>query len=305
MTTGSDKLPPALRRWAAEQIGIDESASIEQIQAAFFTRLRETNFSPPLAWSCALALLQRGLPEVWRAEHEPARSYWEQLLRGEVEAFAACFFSLDLEARRRRWSKLLAECKPFLPRLAARLQALEPGLQIDATAVPRAGSPVGDLARDVMRLFVLGHAERTAARQALIVEQQREASRWHEAACSLGFRYPRLAALDPALVDFWKQSEQREGRRDELHRRLRNRRQPVVTSSRGTQDNSGRLVFVGAIILMIVFRIIAMLGDAKTSPPRTVPPSRRVVPNRMSNREAREVLQRLKEVNTNSGDENR
>lgn len=300
MTTGSNGLPPALRRWAAEQLGLDEDASAEQAQRAFLARLRESEFSPPPAWASALGLWRQGLPDRWDA-HAAARRIWEGLLRDEVEVFASEFFSLDVGERQRRFRELRASCEPFSPQLSARLAALEKGLEIDAAAVPREGSPVGDLARHVMRLFVLRPAERAATRRALIVESQGATDRWHEAACGLGFRYAPFAALDSALVDYWKEANQREGRRDEFHRRLRSRRQPVVRSNRGSRDGSERLVFVAAIIIFGIFRLIAMFDGSRHSPPQfklppPSPPARDLFPDRPNDRQIQEILKRVEEL---------
>ena len=301
MTTGSNGLPPALRRWAAEQLGLDENFSAGDVQSAFLARLRESDFTPPQAWVSAFHLLQRGLPDRWSADHEAARRSWEELLHEEIESFAAKFFSLDIASRQQRWRELRARCESFSPRLSARLAALEKGLEIDAAAIPREGSPIGDLAREVMRLFVLRPAERAAARRALIIESQGDADRWYEAACGLGFRYAPFAALDPAFVDYWKESNQREGRRDEFHRRLRNKRKPVVTSSRGNHNSSGSLVFVAGLVLFVVLRFIAMFGESARSPQRRLPPpsppARDVI---LSDRQIHDILKRAEELKAKS-----
>ena len=283
MTTDSHGLPPALQRWAAEQLGVDESASPVAVRAAFWGRLREANFLPPSAWRSALSLLQHGLPDHWSGDHEAPRRIWEEVLRAEVETFAAQFFSLPVDSRQQRWRELLASCEPCFPRLSARLAALEVGLRVDATAVPREGSPVGDLARDIMRLFIMRPEERASARLALIVEFERNAEQAYEAAFGLGARYTPLVALDSALVNHLKESKQREGRRDALHRRLRSKRRPVVTSSHKTQGSSRGLAFVIAIVIFVLIRFLALIGDSARSlypTPRPLPLARDIDPNR-------------------------
>lgn len=306
MTTDSDRLPPALRRWAAEQLGVEENATPGEARAAFLARLREANFLPPPAWRSALGLLQHGLPGRWSADDEAARRTWEEALRDEVETYASQFFSLPVDFRQQRWRELLASCELCSPRLSARLIALEGGLRVDATAIPREGSPVGDLARDVMRLFVMRPEERASARLALIVELESNAEQANEAACGLEARYTPLVSLDPALVNHLKESQQRVGRRDALHRRLRSKRRPVVTSSRENNGRSRGLGFAIAIGLFALLRFLTLIGDSARSlhraPPAPVPSTRDVIPNRTDDRQMQDLLERVKKLKVRAGE---
>src|SRR5437016_494535 len=117
------------RRWAAEQLGVEVTASLTEARTALLRRLAESDFVPPPLLPQALAILEGRQAKA--AEREALREEQERL-RSEVEAFAEQFWTLPVDERRRRWEELLSACA-ISPALLARVRELKCGLDIGPT----------------------------------------------------------------------------------------------------------------------------------------------------------------------------
>ncbi len=117
--SGRDEQAGALEdRWAAQHLDLPPEASAAQVRAHALKRLTEEDFSltPETRWAMWVAVKSSSL-----ATHRPAaEADWsqQQFLKGEVEQFAAEFFSLSCDARKRRWRELslATEQSPHLAR---------------------------------------------------------------------------------------------------------------------------------------------------------------------------------------------
>lgn len=203
MTTGTNPDPATLlRRRAAEVLEVSEDATAAEARRAFFRHYREQDFAPPSALRHACGVLTgQPIPAAveaeWRREDEDG-------LRDEVEAFAAAFFTFAVAQRRERWEALLARCTDTPP-LAARLQALQVGLDLDVERLPLGQPFHGELARQVLDTFALPALAQAAARQAFlrrIADPAAAASQraWEKAARYLLAEWPALAGLDTELL---------------------------------------------------------------------------------------------------------
>jgi hypothetical protein len=194
MTTGRNAAAPDLKRWAADQLGLEPEAPPAEAGAALLRRLPAVGFVPPPAWQEALHLLRDGTPPGGLALLGV-----EDRLRREVDDFAVEFFTLPVAERRQCWQGLAARCA-FSPPLTARLRALEPGLRADA-GKPIDGNPrLVRLAGQVRELFVLGPAARAVQRQALLRDLDGDLAEWVAVAGELRTRHGAVADLEPELI---------------------------------------------------------------------------------------------------------
>ncbi len=222
---------PARRRWAAEVLGVRESASPAEVRRAYLGKLRECEFVPPRSWQQALRVLV--------GDPAPAESDVEWLieeedrLRAEVVSFAEEFFTLPVAQRRERWDALLSQCRD-VPPLAARLQALNAGLVVESRALPADQPFAGRLAEHMLESFPLPAPARAAARQRFLrrIEESAADSHkpWEQAARYLRAEWPALAALDDGLVRHVAQLRGHLKRREATHSRSQRNREPVAAS---------------------------------------------------------------------------
>src|SRR5262249_18582312 len=128
----SPELPrPDLTVWASGNLGIPCEASEREARAAMLRKLAEANFVPAQAVQESFEYWTR--PEgdrIFPSLVEQAFVEEENRLRDQVEAFARDFFTLDRDRRRHRHQTLLRQCV-WSPPLTFRLEALEPGLDLD------------------------------------------------------------------------------------------------------------------------------------------------------------------------------
>ncbi len=226
MTTGTNPdAGPALRRWAAEVLGVREDASPAEARRAYLGKLRERDFLPPPSWRQALRLLD-GAPaepdDEWLAEEEDR-------LRTEVASFADEFFTLPAARRRERWDTLLSRCRG-VPQLVVRLQSLKAGLEVESQGLPLDDSPRGRLAEQLLQTFPLPPLARAASRQAFLrrLEESSADSRklWEKAARYLRAEWPAVAALDDELVRYVAGLSSRLRWRRKMHRHCQRGYQP-------------------------------------------------------------------------------
>jgi hypothetical protein len=185
---------PDLSGWARRVLG--DAVDGAPGRAAVLRGLAGHEFVPPPAWQEAFEVAcrpTRGGAPLQGVQDE------EKRLRAVVDAFAATFFHLTPPARRGRWQALQAKCRPF-PRLAARLEALQPGLEADPAGLSDRDSQVRWLAEQAAALFVLRPPDRAVRRQQLLAGLGARGPRLEAAAIRLQKRSPALAALEPDLV---------------------------------------------------------------------------------------------------------
>ena len=182
----------------------------------------------------ALRVLE-GQPKL--AEHdEEWLSEKENRLRAEVESFAEEFFTLPSPQRRERWETLFSRCSDLSP-LAARLQALKAGLEVEIQNPPQNPSLYGRLAGQLLQSFPLQPMAQAVSRQAFLrqieesstVQDQRS---WERSARFLQAEWPVLAALDQELVQDIAKLRSRLKRRSKMHQRSQRQRQATSAGSR-------------------------------------------------------------------------
>jgi hypothetical protein len=265
-----------LRRWARRQVGLGAEWCAER--GAVLRRLAEEEFAPPPGPDYAARVLTGA------ADANPADAGWRQALvdlesdqYAEVEAFAAEFFKLGVEERRRRWHELKGRCTPF-PNLMARLAALEPGVSVKAVDLD---GPAGELGRMVCELFVLRPGPRGRRRRALLDYLEGERPRWEELAEYVRRRRPDLAALEPvflgAFLDRWLYQERVRQAKESRATKPPTSLSPAQGDT-GWGGGNGWLVGVAVMVVLAIIR--AASNPSSPNPPR-VPqvPAPQALPN--------------------------
>jgi hypothetical protein len=247
---------PDLKGWAAAQLAVSADTAPAEVRAVFLRRLAQTNFVPPPLLHRAYGLLhdRQPTPAEDRVGYEAALYAEEVRLREEVETFVQGFFDLLPGDRRRRWEELVDQCA-WSPPLAARLEALEAGLDVLAIDGPETEPLTGQLVQRLRKIVLARPHARALQRQAWreLIEQfpeYRKAARYVRQAC------PRLAALEPGLLDTVQ-------------------RKAVYRKPASTTDAGGFPPWALWPIIVIVLSVIrvASTGPAsKPTQPRFTPP---------------------------------
>jgi len=201
MTTDTAPEKPWQRRWAAEQLGVRETAAGTEARTVFLRRLVESDFVPPQLWPQALAILEgRQTSGAGRraAETTALRAEVERL-RHEVEAFAQRFWNFSVDERRQRWEQLRSTCAN-VPALSAWLERLEHGLDIGPMKVDLDVPLVTDLLRSLRQMYVLRPADWAARRCELLADAGLDVVRWQAAVAAVLREFPETAALQPTLL---------------------------------------------------------------------------------------------------------
>jgi hypothetical protein len=269
MTNGisPDLNDAALVQWATRQLGLDETASETAVRAAVRARLAQDDFLPALRRQQAVQLLCRAdrpkvLPPL-------ALDDEEQRLREEIDEFVQRFFQLGSAERRRQWRALQRQCQLFPP-LAARLGALEAGLDAPGTDALPVEPEARELAEQLQSLFTARPAVRPGLRRSLLKKLEPEMDRWMAAAWDFRAKYPPLVALDARFLEQlanWKQrkKQQARGRRQRIP-------VPVESSSTGggsTGWGGGQYAWLVIVIVVGLLRLLASGGGSNrtTQPP--------------------------------------
>jgi hypothetical protein len=270
MTNGISPDPndTALVQWATRQLGLDETASEDAVRAAVRARLAQDDFLPALRRQQAVQLLCRAdrskvLPPL-------ALDDEEQRLREEIDEFVQRFFQLSNVERRRQWRALQRQCQLFPP-LAARLGALEAGLDAPGTDALPTDPLDRELAEHLQSLFTARRALQPGLRRALLQKLEPEMKRWSAVAWSCETNHPALADLDPQLMQQLANWTQRK----KLQAKGRKQRIPVpVESSGGTGGSSG---WGGGqyawIVIVIVVGLLRLLASGSNSNRSSAPPT--------------------------------
>jgi hypothetical protein len=173
-------------RWA-EELGVPAGATAGAALSAFLRALPASGFAPAPSRVAALnALAGTGAPTGPDAEIE-------ELLRGEVEAFARSYWELEPGERLTRWAELSRRGAD-----APRLRELEPGLDVPRRQL--SGVVAEALAAVMRELFVLPPRERAVRRNTWLAGAVAEEAKWREAFAAVRRDAPALAALDPQLA---------------------------------------------------------------------------------------------------------
>jgi hypothetical protein len=269
-TTMSDALPNP-EQWAARTLGIPEGIDEASARAALLRELASDGFVPPLvrqiAWTAFLDP-QAPLPDA-------ARRAAEVRLRAEIDDFAAEFFSLAPEERGRQWQTLAARAAGSAS-LAARLAALEPGLNVVPPA--QENPKVARLSAAVVSLFVLAPLARAAQRQAVLHGMKADMAAWEAAARVLSKTAPAIAALDSPLMDsirFWQKVQANlEQARAGARPRARSAPKAPVAAPRpsgSSQLPMKTLIWIGIVVIGGGARVCSGLGSHSSNsapPPR-------------------------------------
>jgi hypothetical protein len=197
MTPPSESLGQDLKAWARDKLQLGPTASPEQVRAAYLRQVQDSNGGPNLSAREALLILTErtgGAPPVM------ALDAVEEQIQQVIDSFASRFFAMPIRDRKGEWDRLWARGQG-LPRVAARLDALRPGLSIDVSQLDRA-SPLGQLAQAACESFLLRPTARAIYRQGCCekIFEQRQLHHWKGAGISLRADHPSLAALAPELV---------------------------------------------------------------------------------------------------------
>lgn len=258
MTTTSQEKPQMARRWATKQLDLPSETPVGEARGRLLKQLAQMDFMPPSGWDSALRAsgLAASAVDVDQPAFVPARRGAEELLRTEVEAFAARFFSLPPSARVAHFQELAARSSG-MPAVAARLEAVRPALELPSELPADQPPEVQDLLEQLRRLALLPRQARAARRLAVLKECRRQPGQCLEAARLIQKRFARYAALDSTLVRELTLGDDREKLRERVARQrrkeLRKARPPKVVA----QTSSGNPWWIGiaAVVIINVLRL--------------------------------------------------
>ncbi|MBV9125795.1 MAG: hypothetical protein JO112_20790 [Planctomycetes bacterium] len=273
MTTGNDSPSDQdLRRWAAEQLGMAPDPGWGEVRTKALRRLPEVDFLPPGSWQEAVRVLQGSVldPAGYLRAYESFLQEQEEVLRGEVEEFAAEFFRLPPSKRKERWQEWVRRCRG-IPSLVERLRGLRPGLEVDPGQVAETAAGVRELAQVLGELFVLRPADRAAQRLEWLQRVPDNPAFWEKAARQLRKAYPKVEALEPKLVSrlaSWPADQKVLARK-----RRRGPRWPFPepASRKGGHKTYQRPVFWILIVAFIIIGAVALPPRDTTSNSSSVP----------------------------------
>jgi hypothetical protein len=233
MTTGTSPEPPAaLRRWALAQFDLQPNLATDAARRELLKQLGPIDFVPSSDWDSALRVA--GIAPCdgdWNgAAFAPALRAVEESVRENVDAFAAQFFSLPPEARRVRYQELLGQCMG-MPAAAARLEALQPALEMPCELPVGHAPRVVELLDQTRRLFVLPRQERASRRLAFLRQCRANLSEWNGPASVVQRKFARYAALEPALF----RELSIPGDREKLRQKIARQRKRSLRKTRATQ----------------------------------------------------------------------
>jgi hypothetical protein len=277
MTTGTGRDATWLRRWAAEQLSVPETANVAEARTALLRCLPECDFVPPPPWLRAVAILAgRQLPGAGGRAGEAAVWHEEaQRLRDEVEAFAEQFWTFSIAERRRQWEQLRSTCAG-VPALNARLERLERGLDVRPAQPDGDGPLVVELVSGLPQLVVLRPAERANRRRALLRAAENDMAGWQSAAFRVQSWYPSIAELEPTLLAELALGGSRRQERARMVQDLFRPRRRVVENTAPAPEGP-KLGYGWVVVVMLVLGVLrAGVGglSRSTAPPKPDPPSR-------------------------------
>jgi hypothetical protein len=231
-------------------LGLDPTAPVAETRRALLRIIRaEGFFLDPASQEAVAVLSDRD------AIHAPRLH--EVAARGEVEAFAAEYFDLPAKERRGRWNSLVASCASS-EQLLERLRTLEPGIELDRSAI-RHGTPLVErLASHALDLHLLPPAKRAARRRELVVAIQNDPLIGHRglvrAIRSLRRSFPAVAALAPDLLT--------DLTRPKLDRKIDSPTKGVMSLSK--ESRNWQAIWIGLVCLSSFIRIMSIYHSPKS-----------------------------------------
>jgi|GEM_PF-6789046 len=268
-------------RWA-EQLATSAESTSDEAVAAFLRTLPKGNFLPaPEQVAAVNALAAAALPV------GPDYTV-EQLLRNEVETFAAQYWALAPTERRAAWEDLSRRGANV-----ARLRELEQGLHLLVT--PLADPIAEELAALMRELFVLPPRERSIRRNTWLFVRTAEETKWREAFAAVHREVPALATLDSQLAvalspthaeaalaqaNSARQSALRarddiKDGFDDFGRRMREYQQtakPAASSSGQSRATASFGAFGVLGVVIVLFKILGAIGSSGSTSPKYTPP---------------------------------
>jgi hypothetical protein len=262
---GTNEALPDLAGWARRKLAVAENATARAGHATILRDLATASFVPATDWHEAFEIICRPA----RGRCRSGRALWDEeaRVRTDVEAFATEFFNLGPSARRDRWEALARQCQVF-PRLAARLEGLEAGLDVEVASVSLRESQLQWLGEQAAALFILRPPERAARRQTLLAEVRNQGSSLEKVARQFQRRFPALASLEPDFIGrlaSWSKIEK------SLRKAAKRQRAGTRSGSSGTSRSGAGLGWVGVLIAMAVIRGLSSLSHTSAPTNYSVP----------------------------------
>lgn len=248
----------AARRWAFEQLDLSAHSPAAEVRPRVLKQLANMDFMPPGGWDSALRV--SGLT-AFSADADspaivPARRGAEELLREELEDFAAKFFSMPPDERGTRFEELAEQCAE-MPALTARLAGLRPALDLPCRLPSDQPCEVAQLLDFARRLFVLPRRHRASRRLIVLKECRERPGQWPQAAEVVQRYFGRYAALDALLFRELAPSGDREELRQRVARQrrraLRKLRPPKLVTKTSSDVPRWVPVVLGVLTILYVF----------------------------------------------------
>lgn len=189
------------RRWAFEQLDLPNETPAAEARPRLLKQLADMDFMPPGNWNDALRVC--GVLPSQNTEggsvHAIELRAAENLLREDVDVFAAFFFSLLTEVRISQIQQLLQRCAG-VPALISRLERLRDAVDLPSELPLGESAEVVELLDQVRRLFAMAARERACHRWRFINRCRADLARWRDAARAIEQNYASHAALEPMLI---------------------------------------------------------------------------------------------------------
>jgi hypothetical protein len=193
---------PDWTAWARNQLPLRESIPHATARQAFLQRLEEEDFLPPAHLPYVLAVLEAkaGSPG---PNEEVSVAEVADCQRLRVEGFARQFFQIPVGQRREQWLRWKASCAG-VPALTARLDRLEPGLDLDPQRLVVADPKLRELILEASGIFVLRPFEAAQGRAMFFQRtgtSSEDMAQWETAVRNLQKKYPNYVILAPELIE--------------------------------------------------------------------------------------------------------
>jgi hypothetical protein len=253
----------SLHRFAADLIGLDDQGEPTETLGRLFRKLRDDDFLPdPTSHEAIQTLAGRPIAQDSLLFQE-ASDFQKRRLLEDVERFAAEFFSIPIEARLERWKSLVEACARS-PRLIERLDALKPGLTINAGLAVDASPVVNQLIDDILTLFPMKRAAKAAEARARIDRFQKntqstDADR-SKVLKLLRKRHPGLVELSEGYLDQFTRP------RGPNRLNLGRIRKPNVSPVSEDSGNIRAFVTIGVVLLAAFSRMLTAGSTNRADP---------------------------------------
>jgi hypothetical protein len=191
---------PTVRDAARRKLSAQGTSATEDLPAAIFARLAAAEpVSSPLLFFAVRACESPLSAGAERRIELPLATQIEARFHAEVEEFCSKFFELEPSPRRTRCSDLLQQTSAS-PALTARLDGLWHGLDVEFWKLSDERPAVQRVAALLREFFVMPPPERAIKRREWLAAHAAEAKRLRRAAAQVAECYPKVAELDPVLI---------------------------------------------------------------------------------------------------------